>query len=260
MTDQPRVQVARRWPLVLFVNLGACFLGLAVLEVGVRLWDHQLATTKNFVLDELAILHSQYPVEFDDVLGWTPKPNASSRPELWGRTVEISILPDGTRSNGSHDVVANAKPVVLTVGDSYTFGDEVSDSETWPAWLEQKLKSPVINAGVIGYGIDQTYLRAKALTEQYHPDILIVSLIDDDINRVEFSEKHHAAKPYFDVVEGELALRNVPVPEPKTHHGGMWLRKSLGYSLLVHTLMRQLAPGYRFNASSNSIRRHRNGA
>ena len=131
------------------VALASCFLTLAILEFALRLWDHQLLTTRNFVLDELALLHSQYPVQFDASLGWTPKANAIGTAEMWGTTVGITILPDGTRSNGSQRATANAHPVIVAVGDSFTFGDEVSDSETWPAWLERKLGSPVINGGVL---------------------------------------------------------------------------------------------------------------
>lgn len=259
MTDQPSVRPRRRWRLLLLINWASCLLVLGVAELAVRISDHQVWTTRNFVLDELAVLHSQYPMEFDQRLGWVPRPNTTSTPELWGRTVTITILPDGTRSNGSHGVALNSHPIVLAVGDSYTFGDEVSDSETWPSWLEQQLQSPVINGGVVGYGIDQTYLRAKELITRYHPDILIVSFIDDDIGRAEFSERHHAEKPYFDIAQGELSLMNTPLPPPRSHHGGMWLRKSLGHSLLVHRLMRAFAPGFWFNSSRNSIHMHDHG-
>src|SRR5438552_1321556 len=259
MTTRASMGPSRQSRLMPVVALASSFLTLAILEFALRLWDHQLLTTRNFVLDELALLHSQYPVQFDASLGWTPKANAIGTAEMWGTTVGITILPDGTRSNGSQRAIANVHPVIVAVGDSFTFGDEVSDSETWPAWLERKLGSPVINGGVFGYGIDQIYLRARALVDKYHPDILIVSLIDDDIVRAEFSERHHAEKPYFDVVDGQLSLRNTPVPPPRPHHGGMWLRKSLGHSLLVHYLMRLLAPAFWFDASSDSIHRHGHG-
>src|SRR5713101_2766509 len=116
MTDQRAIPAVRR-RRILFINLAACLLGLAILEMSVRLWDHQVLTARNFVLDELVILHSEYPVEFDTVLGWVPKANARSNPELWGRTFAITILPDGTRSNGSHDGALNSHPVVVAVGD-----------------------------------------------------------------------------------------------------------------------------------------------
>ena len=40
----------------------------------------------------------------------------------------------------------------------------------------------------------------------------MVSLISDDVKRCEQS-KRYSALPWFDVVDGALALRNVPVPD-----------------------------------------------
>ena len=44
----------RQSRLMPVVALASCFLTLAILEFALRLWDHQLLTTRNFVLDELA--------------------------------------------------------------------------------------------------------------------------------------------------------------------------------------------------------------
>ena len=44
----------------------------------------------------------------------------------------------------------------MAVGDSFTFGDEVNDGQTWPAQLQQLTGRRVINGGVSGYGFDQT--------------------------------------------------------------------------------------------------------
>src|SRR5438874_4851254 len=106
MGDRPLMGPSRQWRLSLVVGLVSCFLTLAILELAVRLWDHQLLTSRNFVLDELALLHSQYPVQYDASLGWTPKANAIGTAEMWGTTVGITILPDGTRSNGSQRAIA----------------------------------------------------------------------------------------------------------------------------------------------------------
>ena len=66
---------------------------------------------------------------------------------------------------------------ILILGDSFTFGDEVSDNETWPAVLEKIANKKVVNGGVFGYGIDQSFLRMKVLVAKYNPDIVIFSFI-----------------------------------------------------------------------------------
>ena len=73
-------------------------------------------------------------------------------------------------------VTADSRPTILAVGDSCTYGDEVSDNETWPAYLEAEMGTRVWNAGVFGYGLDQAVLRAEVLLPKLKPDILIVGL------------------------------------------------------------------------------------
>src|SRR3989442_5187111 len=121
MTTRASMGPSRQSRLMPVVALASCFLTLAILEFALRLWDHQLLTTRNFVLDELALLHSQYPVQFDASLGWTPKANAIGTAEMWGTTVGITILPDGTRSNGSQRATANAHPVIVAGRGFFSF-------------------------------------------------------------------------------------------------------------------------------------------
>ena len=131
-------------------------------------------------------------VAYDPRLGWIPRPGQFSVD--WTSNVDVS----GIRSNGRS--VSTASRPVLAVGDSFTFGDEVDDSETWPAHLEEMLKQRVLNAGVGAYGIDQAFLRAELLLDTYDPDIVILSFISDDINRTEYSYYPYGKgwKPYFE--------------------------------------------------------------
>jgi lysophospholipase L1-like esterase len=136
---------------------------------------------------------------YDARLGWSPRPGFVGRSD--GTTV--TITPDGWRSNG---LVAP----VLAVGDSFTFGTDVLDQETWPAQLERLIGRPVINGGVGGYGLDQAVLRAEDLVARLHPSLLIVAFIPDDADRCGLRERADA-KPWF-TASGDL--RGVPVPRP----------------------------------------------
>jgi hypothetical protein len=116
---------------------------------------------------------------------------------------EVHTGRHGIRSNGGGRP-SRARPVTLVVGDSFAFGDEVLDAETWPAALERALDAPVLNAAVAGFGLDQSVLRAERLAPIVAPDRIVVSFIPHDVRRCAMSIWSHHAKPWFSVEAGRL--------------------------------------------------------
>lgn len=160
-------------------------------------------------------------VGYDEKLGWAPIPGSSGTDQHGN---PVTILADGTRSNGA-PVPLSTVGRVLAVGDSFVFGDEVADTESWPAQLERRLGRQVINGGVNGYGLDQAVLRAKDLIVRHRPEILVFSVFPDDIPRCGLSQRHRP-KPFFELLPGErVALRNVPVPVVRDGWW-QWLKKA----------------------------------
>jgi hypothetical protein len=101
----------------------------------------------------------------------------------------------------------------------------------------------VLNGGVFGYGLDQIALRAETLLERYRPDVLVASLIPDDVRRCELSMRSGSYMPYFELAPGGLALRNVPVPPPESPNSRLGRpRALLGHSFAVHWLMLRVDP------------------
>jgi lysophospholipase L1-like esterase len=73
---------------------------------------------------------------------------------------------------------------ILAVGDSFVFGDQVSDDETWPSILENRLNRRVVNGGVSGYGTAQAVLRAEHLVKAEPYRLVILSiLVNQDLAR-----------------------------------------------------------------------------
>ena len=154
---------------------------------------------------------------YHEQLGGVPKPGTFSVSEPVipnGERTEwrCAIDESGFRSNASATPTSGRPMIAL--GDSFTFGDEVNDGETWPAALEKLLHVPVINAGVSAYGVDQAALRGELLLQRYHPTVVMLAFISDDIGRTEFSYYPWGRgwKPYFDLANGTLTLRNTPIP------------------------------------------------
>ena len=211
-------------------------------EIGIRIFSENVdfLTTRNFVSYRVSLLTSAYPAAFDADLGHIPRPGSAEAYNPWNKRVTIGA--HGVRSNGNTRASeAGDRRVVLAVGDSFVFGDEVSDHETWPAHLERLLGRNVINAGVFGYGIDQAILRAERMSDEFDVETLLVGFIPDDIVRTEFSVRTGAAKPYFAIEEGNLVRRNDPVPDirPKTIDIGL-LRSIFGHSYFLNWAMHRL--------------------
>jgi hypothetical protein len=107
------------------------------------------------------------------------------------------------------------KERILVFGDSYTFGDEVSDDETYSHYLEELLPgTEVLNMGIHGYGHDQMLLYLKEEGFKYNPDIVVVGYVWFDIYRNLFKFNNYS-KPKFELRGHTLRLTNVPVPQPK---------------------------------------------
>jgi len=149
---------------------------------------------------------------FDAVLGWRPRPGYVS--EDGGVHVDAlglratreyaPVRPDGVRR-------------VLACGESFTFGEEVSDAEAWCARLEALVPSlEVLNFGVGGYGTDQALLRVSR--EARAPiDALLVGLMLENIGRnvnryrpLWYPSAQPAVKPRY--VLGAAGLELVPQP------------------------------------------------
>jgi lysophospholipase L1-like esterase len=228
---------------------------LGAAEILVRVVERDVSPASTLQQgDEL--FRAAYPVRHDAMLGWTPRPTSSSRRNVWGTVVTIG--PDGLRSNGGPPP-AGPGGLVLAVGDSFTFGDQVSDSETWPALLEQRSGLQVLNAGVFGYGLDQTVLRLERLLATHRPSVVVLGLIPHDIYRCQLSRLMGAAKPYFAMdPQGRLVLRNVPVPPPASTGPGR-LRLVLSRSRLVGAVMMRVAPSYWLRGTEAAQVEHRDG-
>jgi hypothetical protein len=222
----------REWLKRLCLMLASIVATLVVLELGLRAstWGY-LFTWPNFVLDARTVLAERdgRRYQHDRELGYVPRPGY--------RAPGVTIGEDGLRRSG----FAVSEAPILAVGDSFTFGDEGPDDDTWPAALEHLSGKEVLNGGVSGYGFDQTVLRAEQLAWKYKPAVIVVSFIADDIRRTEMRRLWSADKPYFDLAGDKLELRGVPVPERADPRSTLtFWQRTLGYSYLFDFILRRL--------------------
>jgi lysophospholipase L1-like esterase len=223
--------MTREWTLRIGLTVGTIVLTLGALEIGLRLsQDRSIFIWPNFVLDSRKAQATRNESRYvdDPTLGYVPRPNYSAP----GLTFDASGF---RRSSDRSDL-----GTILAVGDSFTSGEEVGDGQTWPAHLQGLLNRRVMNAGVSGYGLDQIVLRAEKIVADKRPSTVIVSFIADDVLRTEMRRRWSAEKPYFDIDNGALVLRNVPIARPDPNPSLGLLERTLGYSFLLDFVLRRL--------------------
>jgi lysophospholipase L1-like esterase len=132
--------------LTLIVSL---IISLIILEIGLR----------NFTP------YPSYRVEHE-TLGYVMNPNMSDIDENGFRNKKLTSV----------DIVA--------LGDSHTYGYNVSSDNSWPKLLGRKLKKNVYNFGVGGYGILQYQnLLSKAI--ELNPKVILLGLyLANDLNDI----------------------------------------------------------------------------
>lgn len=119
-----------------------------------------------------------------------------------GRTYSVDKPQDGIR--------------IATIGDSYTYGAEVDEDQSYPARLQRRLHSAeVLNMGVKAYGIDQAALKYMKYGKQYRPDVIVFGIFGPDYHRTLLTF-FRFAKPLFRLdPQGGVALSNTPLPTPE---------------------------------------------
>lgn len=188
---------------------GSVLLTLAILEIGCRLLrdgPQGLIRWPNFAAVRMGISgqgSGSCTYSYDATLGWTWPPNCkvsffSTDAQGFRRT------PDGAFAD---------KTPILAAGSSFTQGEEVGDDESWPAYLQAMIGRKVLNGGVSGYSLDQAVLQTVMTAQQVKPRLVVIGFTPDDVRRSELSVAWSRQKPYFVVTNGELELRNVPVPQ-----------------------------------------------
>jgi len=151
--------------------------------------------------------------DWSETRGWTLKPNLRDLPFRGKLVSSNSKGVRGLQEFGYEKPPQKTRIVVL--GDSFTFGEEVGDDETYAHDLQTLVPdSEVLNLGVHGYGHDQMLLYLQEEGIRYHPDIVLLGFMPDDMERNLLSFRDYA-KPHFAVRNGGLELTTGPVPRPE---------------------------------------------
>ncbi len=177
-----------------------------------------------------SLIHDQLESKkINAALGWENKPNF--RAEWFDRSLnkqrKISYNKQGIRNDSEYSLVPQDHITrILAFGNSFTQGAEVNNEEVWTAQLSTLHSSiEVLNFGVVGYGLDQSYLRYKEEGVRFNPDIVFICFLTENINRhvnvfrpfYVQSPGMPASKPRFILEEGNLKLCENPLSTPSDY-------------------------------------------
>lgn len=161
--------------------------------------------------------------EFDARLGWFHKKNAEAH--LLTKAIDQKLSTNSLGLRGRREYQKQKSEGITRfylLGDSFAFGFGVADEETLTARIESSDPSvEAMNLGVAGYGIDQMKLLLEKFGFDYMPDLVFIAVYPEDFWRATRSYTDAGyAKPYYHLDRhGDLVLRNVPVPAPKSMTG-----------------------------------------
>lgn len=113
----------------------------------------------------------------DQQLGYKILPNADGH-FIWsyGDSVSISTDERSFRVNRAKSDRNGTTKRMLFLGDSFTFGEELSVDSTYPFLLGKALEGKVLNASVSGYGYAQMLSLGEKYINELDPEVVFVQI------------------------------------------------------------------------------------
>ena len=158
-------------------------------------------------------------LQYHSQFGWVLSKNWRGEHLHHDFKVDYTTNADGYRhAKPDSDNTTNKNSKVALVGDSFTFGIGVNDTETFTHKLNQlDSRKEYINLGIPGYSTDQQYLLVKYRHSRLKADqyILMFYLGNDLLdNALSYPLQAEQAKPYFTLGKNnQLEPHNYPVPK-----------------------------------------------
>ena len=183
-------------------------LGLAHDPVRLDLTEAQRANVHR-LLEGKFLYTAHHPVT-----GWAPPPNAN-----------VGLYQTNSHGIRSRREFAFRRPRgtlrIAAFGDSFTHCDDVSNANAWPTLVDQELAhAEVLNFGVPAFGPDQAWLRYRDLGRKFRPDVVLIGMMSENVQRVinvfrpfySASYQMVLTKPRYMVVADNLVLLPNPMP------------------------------------------------
>lgn len=201
---------------------GAVFVICAVFVKLMAAKDENLTTVDTSALSEKAergvkaLLAEDSPSLYSKEVGWIPRPDFSWKMHQIG--------PQGIRGTKVYpETPADPEKRILCVGDSFTFGYEVEDDQTFPHHAEQLLPGTEwMNFGICGAGLTQALLHYRENAKSFGGKYVVIGFMTNNAKRTVNCFRPFVSpddpvtpltKPFARIQEGELTIEPNPYQE-----------------------------------------------
>ncbi len=183
------------------LSLLLLFLVCEGIAVAVFAWRPRSIAMRAYFAASVPESHiTSYLADRDERLGWPSK-----------RWLQDNAEPDGSRPSPAARSLQGTPSCASVYGDSFAYAAEVDHRDAWPNRVAERLKCPVKNFGMSGYGVDQAVLRAIDNPAD-DAAVTILAIFPDDIQRNR-NQWRHLVCPGCDHHELGLKPRFVVAPD-----------------------------------------------
>ena len=187
----------------------------------------------------VAVLHLNPLSGFHDSdprLGWAGAPSYAGRFRQPDFDVLVQHDDEGFRRPAEPFRGAADAPQVVFLGDSFTWGWGVASGETFVDRVQAALgdATHVRNRGVNGYGTTQQLVLLRERVLQLRPRAITLMFCENDVT--DCADAKRGRRPWAELVDGDVALRNLPVERSMVGWWAQLRRKSKALSLLTYQL------------------------
>ncbi len=171
-------------------------------------------------------------MQYHPQVGYIFVPNQKTRLENEKNGFFVVTNSSGFRSDTEFIPSKGNNHRILIFGDSYTAGDNCSNSDRFSDKLGKELNAQVYNYAVSGSGTDQHLLIYREFAKNIEADLIIICVQVDSIARIQAKSRESidritgkrvmVSKPYFTLCnDNKLKLNNVPVPRERVIAEGL---------------------------------------
>jgi len=220
----------------ILLNLASLSLSIIVTIIGIEIY----LTTIEYPYqgcEEVNQTAELYLGEFNEQTGWSYKRQISYYEQ--NNKYQYHFDNKGIRVPEPLYKIDKKKPIILFIGGSVTFGEELSYQHTFPAKIGSLLEDEfeIVNLGVQGFGTAQSMLRLRSMINDIKPKHIVYTFNFDHINRdINYDRRLHikcsefaGTKPIFKIKDGGIYQTHFPQKYSITDRFRIPLFLSLSY-------------------------------